>query len=193
MEDKTQKSERENSVFSAAPDPLLDVRADVDVNIYEPGSLFSRQSPPGMSACARDSLRQVHPDFMSAWRAHPSQFGRKQAQAPSSHMAQGMQPRFGEMATTPSPSRFETSKKTRGTAVVLGLLFGFQGAHNFYWGHVQRGMMDLLLWIMCLCAYIYSGILFMMLPAFIYVGIELFQIALAHGIYQELPDSSSLS
>ncbi|MBM7824251.1 TM2 domain-containing membrane protein YozV [Arcanobacterium pluranimalium] len=186
MEDKTQKSERDNSVFSAAPDPLLDLRADVDVNIYEPGSLFSRHSPQGMSACAKESFSKVHPDFMSAWRAHPSQFGRKQVQPPSPNVAPT--PSSYSSFTTPQrPLRFDAEKKTRGTAVVLGLLFGFQGAHNFYWGHVNRGILDVLLWVACLFAFFYSGILLMMLPVAIYVGVELIQICMARGIYRELP------
>ncbi|WP_124055404.1 TM2 domain-containing protein [Arcanobacterium ihumii] len=180
MEDKTQKSEL-NSVFSAAPDPLLDLRADdVDVNIYEPGSLFSRQNSPDASVSAKEKFTQTNPDFDSAWKAHPSQFGRKQPTTPLAQTSPHSEPR-----STAFSLPAKRSGKSRGTAIALGLFFGFQGAHNFYWGEPRRGIIDLVLWILCLFAFTFSANIFLMLPAVAYVCVELVFLGMGRGIYHQ--------
>ncbi len=46
---------------------------------------------------------------------------------------------------TNNASQSQSSTKSRGVFICLGLFFGIIGVHNFYAGYVGRGMLQLLL------------------------------------------------
>ena len=57
---------------------------------------------------------------------------------------------FAEPGQTPVYMQDETSSKSKFTAFILALFFGWIGLHNFYMGHTLRGLMQLALQVVCL-------------------------------------------
>lgn len=80
-----------------------------------------------------------------------------------------------QLAVTP---QYATQQKSKAMALVLLLLFGGLGVHNFYLGHTSRGIAQLSLTILgWLTAVFIIGAVFLVIVG-IWVFIELFQILL---------------
>lgn len=64
---------------------------------------------------------------------------------------------FAEPGQTPVYMQDEASSKSKFTAFILALFFGWIGLHNFYMGHTLRGLMQLALQVGCLPSNAYFG------------------------------------
>ena len=69
-------------------------------------------------------------------------------------------------------SEVNISPKSKFTAFILAIFLGWLGIHNFYMGHVVRGVMQLLLQFICLITAIFAIGLFLEIPFFLWVFVE---------------------
>ncbi len=77
-------SASQNSIFTSAPDPLLDLHTKPCApDLYAPQT-FHRSAGNAGRPC-RECIYAANPAFQSSWNAHPSQLSRRGAgQVPSS-------------------------------------------------------------------------------------------------------------
>ena len=90
------------------------------------------------------------------------------AQPPFMHQPGMGMPAFGYMP--------EVSPKSKFTAFILALFFGWIGLHNFYMGHILRGLMQVALQVVCLVTLILGIGLLIEIPFFLWVFIEIIMI-----------------
>ncbi|WP_270976125.1 TM2 domain-containing protein [Trueperella sp.] len=147
--------------FEQSPDPLLSLRTPPGPDLYAPGNLgeFARGFTPAEAHLRHDAVSRAHPSFGA-----------------------GLAP----------ASRLHASRRTallsgkRWVAVVLALIFGTLGAHNFYLGRTDRAVVNVLVWFAGTLGMTATGSIFMMLPIIALVLVECAQIVRRTGAYADL-------
>lgn len=151
--------------FERSPDPLLSLRTAPGPDLYAPGNLgeFARGFSPAEARLRHDAALRAHPSFGAGILLAP--------QAPSDHKSH--------------PTAILS--RNRWVAIVLALLFGTLGAHNFYLGRTSRAAVNVLVWFAGTLGMTATGSIFMMLPIIALVLVECWQIARRTGDYADLP------
>ncbi|NLW14025.1 MAG: TM2 domain-containing protein [Trueperella sp.] len=173
MKDETPRLSADEVRFETSPDPLLVASERMgSPNLYAPGPLQRYGGGPFGSRPTGDDLRRAKyaRERQASLRAHPSQLGR-----PTSDL-RAIAPELAPMG--------ERSKRT--FAIILGLLFGTMGAHNFFLGKPQRAMVNVVVWLIGLAATSATSIIFLMLPIVALVMVECVQIWRGTGDYAEI-------
>lgn len=172
MKDETPRLSADGVRFETSPDPLLAASERLaGPNLYAPGPLRRFGDRSFASPRTSDDLRRQRyaRERQAAFRAHPSQLGRR------SHLD-----------SRPPDLVPMTERSKRLFAIFLGLLFGTMGAHNFFLGKNQRALVNIVVWLIGLASTSATGIIFLMLPIVALVMVECVQIWRATGDYAQI-------
>lgn len=204
-----------SDIFDPRPDPLLDKQPAIRLNLYGPGFFGGPQRYGGKLRHSPSPFYGWEDEARSSAReAHPSSFGRAggsrssgqrnrdndaRSQAPTNDIFSRL---FGSSREEIEREYHEVinrgvrddlpkeiadlEKPTKVKALLIALIMGIFGVHNFYLGFVQRAFINLLLGVVGIVLTFVFMLPLGFVPALVLIWVEIIHIYMGSGPYEEV-------